>query len=119
MVGGDPWKVLAVCLLLNRATGTVARRYAWTMFARWPTPDRLANAGPSLERLLAPLGFTSQRPRLLREMSAAFARGSWDRIEDLPGCGRYAADAWAIVIERRRDVEPSDGHLRRYLEETA
>ena len=34
----------------------------------------------------------------------------------LPGCGRYAADSWAIFVEGRLDVSPSDGKLNWYVE---
>lgn len=35
----------------------------------------------------------------------------------LSGCGRYASDSWAIFVEERRDVEPTDGKLKWYLQE--
>ncbi|KKK75781.1 hypothetical protein LCGC14_2870280 [marine sediment metagenome] len=34
----------------------------------------------------------------------------------LPGCGKYAADSWAIFMEGRLDVEPNDGKLNWYLD---
>jgi hypothetical protein len=34
----------------------------------------------------------------------------------MPGCGKYAADSWAVFVEGRTDVEPDDGKLNWYID---
>jgi len=52
-------------------------------------------------------------------MAKAWLQGRptcYDDVLKFPGCGKYAADSWAIFVEGRTDVEPSDGKLNWYLD---
>ena len=53
----------------------------------------------------------------LLSFSRAFLAGSWRRVEELPGVGKYAADAHAIFcLGRWREVTPDDHALKAYHE---
>lgn len=115
-VVGDPWRLLVVCLLCNRSRGELAYPVALELFHRWPTPEAMAAADPDeIEPLVRGLGFGRRRAVFIPRMSAEYVSGDWTRPEDLYGCGRYAADAWAIFVDGRDDVVPTDGHLLRYV----
>ncbi|MFP3947134.1 MAG: hypothetical protein ACLFWG_00255 [Longimicrobiales bacterium] len=115
-IRGDPYRVLLVCQLLNRATGTVARRVLPEVLRRWPTARVMATADPEeLAEALRPLGFPNRRARLLRDMARQMALGWWEHPEDLPGVGPYGADAYAIFVDGRLDVEPEDRVLRAWV----
>jgi endonuclease III len=84
-------------------------------------PGRLASADPSrLHAMLRPLGLWRQRTRSVVRLAETFRDGrrpvTADDVLALPGCGRYAADSWAIFVEGRGDVEPSDRKLRWYVD---
>lgn len=116
-VRGDPYRVLLVCQLLNRATGTVARRVLPEVLRRWPTARVMATADPEeLASVLRPLGLQNRRARLLREMGRQMALGWWEEPEDLPGVGPYGADALAIFVDGRVDLDPEDRVLRAWVQ---
>jgi methyl-CpG-binding domain protein 4 len=118
----DPFWMLVGCILVNRASWSQAEASHEELRRRWPTPFDLAAASPpDVEPVVAQVGFGRQRAaRLVR-----FAR-DWclHRPEDagevlrMHGCGRYAADSWAIFVEGRTDLTPSDHHLAAYLEKS-
>lgn len=86
---------------------------------RYRTPERLALAEPEdLHDLLRPLGLWRQRSSSLVKMAQSWYHPQPETADDvrkLPGCGKYAADSWAIFIENRVDVDPRDGKLNWYL----
>lgn len=115
----DPFWMLVGCVLLNRATWRVAAGVHAALREGWPTAADLAAADPrELAPLVRRLGFGRHRAETLPLLGAAFAarapRTAAD-VAELPGCGRYAADSWAIFVEGRRDVRPTDARLREYL----
>lgn len=63
--------------------------------------------------LLRPLGLQNRRAELLRRLSADYAAGK--PPQDCHSVGRCAMDAWALFVEGRTDVEPSDHFLKPYL----
>ena len=88
------------------------------LLRQMPDAAALASAEPAqLEALLRPLGLHRRRAQTLIDMSRAFLDGSWRRVEELPGVGRYAADAYAIFcLGRWREVAPNDHALNAYHE---
>lgn len=133
------WKVLVCCLLLARTNRAAVTRQAelevepapdpaaagelWQRFLlHWPGPGNVL--GPpraavleQMERQLRPLGFQRRRARLMVELAAAWQRDS-DRIlardldvQELPGCGQYAADAFDLFVRGDLTVRPGDGVL--------
>lgn len=108
---GEPdygWRVLVLCVLLNRAGRAQADRVQRRLFAKWPTPAALAcsAAAPrfAVEAVVRPCGFQSVRARTLRALSEAW-RADADAylqgalpVEWLPGVGPYAADAFRLFV---------------------
>ena len=116
--GDEPWKVLVVCVLLNRTTRRQVDLVRDELFERWKTPEELSGADErELSALLHPLGFYNRRAASLKKLAAAWltADVEKDGVESLPGVGKYAADSWAIFVEKRTDVEPEDKVLIKTL----
>ena len=86
------------------------------LFDHFPDAQALRGADVgALQRLLHPLGMYRRRARLLVRFSAAFLDRPWSCPSQLPGVGRYAADAyWMFCQGRWRDVRPRDYALRAY-----
>ena len=106
-----PWCVLVCCALLNRTGRAQVRPMFEALFDACRTP--LDAARVDLAALLRPLGLQNRRAELLRRLSADYAAGK--PPQDCPGVGEYALDAWAIFVEGRTDVSPSDHFLKPYL----
>jgi hypothetical protein len=92
----------------------------WRLILMW-WPSELNVLGPprrqvldTLERQLRPLGFQRRRAALIVELAdawkshAAAVLAGEMAVEDLPGCGRYAADAFDLFVRRDLSVEPAD-----------
>lgn len=84
------------------------------LFLIAPEPAALLNASPGeVEELLKPLGLQNRRAALLRRLTEDWLAGK--PPEECHGVGRYALDAWAIFVEGRTDVKPTDHFLKPYL----
>jgi len=114
--------MVVACCLVNRTTWEKARLVHSRLKLRFKTPTLLALAEPrDLHDMLRPLGLWRQRSRSLIKMARTWYYLQPETAEDiakLPGCGKYAADSWAIFIQNRSDVEPNDGKLNWYLSKT-
>ena len=113
------WMLLA-CQLVNLTTWEKQARPVHAELMRRHTIRSLAAESPeALHDLLRPLGLWRRRAIIVPRMADAWLRrrpGSYDDVLAFPGCGRYAADSWAIFMEGRTDVEPSDGKLNWYMD---
>ena len=113
-----PWALVVCCILLNQTSRVQVDPVLCRLLRQMPDAAALASAEPAqLEALLRPLGLHRRRAQTLIDMSRAFLGGSWRRVEELPGVGKYAADAYAIFcLGRWREVAPSDHALNAYHE---
>ena len=113
--------MLVACSLVNLTTWAQARGAFEWLRRRYIVPEVLAVASEeSLHCALRPLGLWRRRSRSLVRLANAWLVSppkSYLDVRKLPGCGRYAADSWAIFIEGRHDVEVTDGKLLWYLRE--
>lgn len=114
--------MLVACVLVNRAAWEQAEPVHRRLARLWPTPERLGRATTvKLAFVLRELGFQNVRAARLKAMARAWRarrpRTSRD-VEALPGCGRYASDSWAMFVEGRTDVRPTDGKLLWHLQQT-
>lgn len=111
--------MLVACSLVNLTTWEQARP-ALREVMRRHTIRSLAEADPaSLEDVLRPLGLWRTRAKRLPLMASAWLRrrpACAKDVYEMPGCGRYAADSWAIFLDGRTDVRPDDGKLTWYME---
>lgn len=120
------WKMLVGCVLLNRTRGVAAAPVVHELLERWPAPEFLAVAGPELEELLRPLGLWRQRAATLRRLSSWWFRSGWDRrkrwlpasgerLLEVGGLGKYAADSYRIFVLGDLTVDTDDPILRAAL----
>ena len=94
----------------------VPRWHAW--LERWPTVEALAAAPPAdVIREWQGLGYNRRAIKLHRAAQQVAAHGWPDDLTELPGVGRYTADAVARFAFDR-DVLPVDVNVRRVTERT-
>ena len=121
----DPFWMLVACSLVNLTHWRIAR----PVFD-WMRSEEESNRDPAwflevdwdwLEEHLRPLGLSKRRTDNLIAMARAWIKDRPETrqdIMDLPGCGKYAADSWAIFIEGRTDIVPDDKNLNWYVDKT-
>jgi A/G-specific adenine glycosylase len=115
----DRWAVLVSEVMLQQTqVGRVAG--VWPGFmARFPTPEAMAAAGPG-EVIAAwgRLGYP-RRARRLWETAGQIAANGWPAsLTDLPGVGRYTAEAVAAQVDGR-DAPAIETNIRRVVERRA
>jgi A/G-specific adenine glycosylase len=94
----------------------VPRWHAW--LERWPTVEALAAASPAdVIRAWQGLGYNRRALNLHRAAQHVAAHGWPGDLTELPGVGRYTADAVACFA-LGRDVLPVDVNVRRVSERT-
>lgn len=117
----DPFWMMVACTLVNLTTWRQAKPAFEWLRRSYGTAAALATARPEeLVDAMRPLGLWRRRTTMLPRMADAWLRArprTAEEVLGLPGCGRYASDSWAIFVEGRRDVSPSDGKLAWYLEQ--
>jgi A/G-specific adenine glycosylase len=114
----DPYAILVseVMLQQTQVERVVPRYLAW--LERWPTPEALA-AAPLAEviREWQGLGYNRRAVNLHRAAQSIAAQGWPDDLAELPGVGRYTADA-VLAFAFGRPVLPIDTNVRRVQERT-
>ncbi len=121
MLYTEPFWMLIACCMVNRTRWMQAEPIFHILRSRYPTPEELADAPLlELEAILQHLGLYKRRALSILRFAQAYISDvppytSKDVLE-LPGCGKYAADSFAIFVEGRRDVEPDDVELKTWLE---
>ena len=116
MYRDEPWKMLVICMMLNRTTAKQVDSVRFEFFDRYPTPEALVVADEeSLTKLLRPLGLYNRRASTLKKFAEAWNRGGWKRVSELPGVGKYAEDSWLIFQEGKINIEPDDKELKKYV----
>src|SRR5437867_4373578 len=114
----DPYAILVseVMLQQTQAARVVPRYVAW--LERWPTVDALAGASTAdVLRAWQGLGYNRRALNLHRAAREIAVNGWPDELTELPGVGRYTADAVACFAFGRA-VLPVDVNVRRVLERT-
>ncbi|CAI9117214.1 OLC1v1018563C1 [Oldenlandia corymbosa var. corymbosa] len=112
----DPWRVLIICMLLNRTTGLQASRVINQLFALCPDAQSAAEVDTQdIEKVIQPLGLQKKRAVMIQRFSQEYLGEGWTHVTQLHGIGKYAADAYAIFCTGKWDrVIPSDHMLNRY-----
>ena len=114
----DPYAILVseVMLQQTQVARVIPRWQAW--LRRWPTVETLAAASAAdVIRAWQGLGYNRRAVHLHGAASSVAAQGWPDDLTELPGVGRYTADAVA-AFAFGRDVLPVDTNVRRVLERT-
>jgi A/G-specific adenine glycosylase len=114
----DPYAILVseVMLQQTQASRVVPRYLAW--LGRWPTIEALV-AAPTADviREWQGLGYNRRALNLQRAARQVAARGWPEDLTELPGVGRYTADAIACFANGL-PVLPVDINVRRVQERT-
>jgi A/G-specific adenine glycosylase len=114
----DPYRILVSEIMAQQTQvdRVVPRWHAW--LERWPTVDALAAASVAdVIREWQGLGYNRRALNLHRAAQYIAAHGWPDDLTELPGVGRYTADAVACFA-LGRDVLPVDVNVRRVSERT-
>ena len=114
----DPYAILVseVMLQQTQVARVVPRYEAW--LARWPTIEALADASAAdVIRAWQGLGYNRRALNLHRAGRHVAANGWPNDLTELPGVGRYTADAVARFAHDA-PVLPVDVNVRRVLERT-
>ena len=114
----DPYAVLVseVMLQQTQVDRVVPRYLEW--LERWPTVEGLAAASPAdVIRAWQGLGYNRRALNLHRAARIVAERGWPDDLTNLPGVGRYTADA-VRAFAFGAPVLPEDTNVRRVLERT-
>ena len=114
----DPYSILVseVMLQQTQVARVVPRYLAW--LERWPTVGSLAAAAPAdAIREWQGLGYNRRALNLHRAARLIAADGWPDDLTELPGVGRYTADAVARFAFAE-PVLPVDVNVRRVLDRT-
>jgi A/G-specific adenine glycosylase len=114
----DPYAILVseVMAQQTQVDRVVPRWQRW--LERWPTVDALAAASPAdVIREWQGLGYNRRALNLHRSAQHVAAHGWPDDLTELPGVGRYTADAVACFA-LGRDVLPEDVNVRRIADRT-
>jgi A/G-specific adenine glycosylase len=114
----DPYAILVseVMLQQTQVDRVVPRYRRW--LERWPTAEALAAASPAeVIREWQGLGYNRRAVNLHRAAREIAERGWPDDLTQLPGVGRYTADAIACFA-LGRDVLPVDVNVTRVRERT-
>ncbi len=114
----DPYRILVseVMAQQTQLDRVVPRWRAW--LERWPTADALAAASAAdVIREWQGLGYNRRALNLHRAAQQIAAYGWPDDLTELPGVGRYPADAVACFAHGR-DVLPVDVNVRRVSKRT-
>ncbi|MEP6812439.1 MAG: A/G-specific adenine glycosylase [Actinomycetota bacterium] len=114
----DPYAILVseVMAQQTQVDRVVPRWERW--LERWPTVDALAAASPAdVIREWQGLGYNRRALSLHRAAQHVAVHGWPDDLTELPGVGRYTADAVACFA-LGRDVMPVDVNVRRVQERT-
>jgi A/G-specific adenine glycosylase len=115
----DPYAILLSEVMLQQTqVARVVPRYL-AFLDRWPTVDALAAATVAdVIRAWQGLGYNRRALNLHRAACLIAAEGWPDDLAELPGVGRYTADAISRFAHDR-PVLPVDTNVRRVLERTS
>ncbi len=116
----SPFWLLVACILVNMTNWKQAKPVL-TELRGWYFDETHISLliEEDFYEFLRPLGLWKRRSKSIINLAKAFKANPPVTAEDVlkfPGCGKYAADSWAIFVEGRTDVEPTDKVLIHYLE---
>ncbi|XP_058744304.1 methyl-CpG-binding domain protein 4-like protein [Vicia villosa] len=112
----DPWRVLVICMLLNRTTGAQTKKVLDEFFKLCPDAESCMRVSrDEIQEVIKSLGLQGKRSAMLQRLSCEYLSESWTHVTELHSVGKYAADAYAIFCTGKWDeVEPNDHMLNKY-----
>ncbi|PIA25298.1 hypothetical protein AQUCO_11900005v1 [Aquilegia coerulea] len=114
----DPWRVIVICMLLNRTSGRQVRGVISDFFKLCPDAKTTTEVvTEELEKVIQRLGLHKKRAKMVQRFSQEYLEDGWTHVTQLHGVGKYAADAYAIFCTGKWDrVKPMDHMLNKYWE---
>jgi len=110
------WAHMVAVIMLNQTGRKPVKTVLPEFLHRWPDARSLLAADPDdIKEVIRSLGMYNRRTSTLVKMSEDWL--SWDGkdAKKLHGIGKYGSDSYEIFFNGRRDIEPTDKELRRYL----
>ncbi|XP_040996939.1 uncharacterized protein LOC121242963 isoform X2 [Juglans microcarpa x Juglans regia] len=82
----DPWKVLVICMLLNRTTGSQAGKILLDLFTLCPDAKTATEVpAKEIEKIIQPLGLQKKRAQMIQRFSQDYMGDTWKYVTDLYG----------------------------------
>jgi methyl-CpG-binding domain protein 4 len=112
----DPWRVLIICMLLNRTTGLQAGRVISELFELCPDAKTAIEVpAKEMAKVIKSLGLQNKRAIMIQRFSEDYLSDDWTHVTQLHGIGKYAADAYAIFCTGKWTcLDPNDHMLNKY-----
>ncbi|MQL91141.1 hypothetical protein Taro_023747 [Colocasia esculenta] len=112
----DHWRVLIICMLLNRTTGREVQKVLPRLFLLCPDAETTTKVSEDdIEEIIKHLGLQRKRSKMIKRMSEEYLQPEWTHVTQLHGIGKYAADAYAIFCSGMwKGVKPNDHKLVDY-----
>lgn len=110
------WQHFVGVIMLNQTGRKQVKQVLPEFIHRWPTADSLLAARfDDIIEVIKPLGMYNRRANMLLRMSQDWLNWDGQDATKLYGIGKYGSDSYEIFFNGRRDVNPTDKELRRYL----
>jgi len=118
----DPYSILTAEMLLRKTTAQQVERIYAKFLNKYPTPASLAEADEDeLKKLLKPLGMEHRRAELFKKLGQTIKESynngipkDTQKLLELPGVGRYAANA-VLCFACSKDVPLLDANFIRII----
>lgn len=112
----DPWKMLIICMMLNQTSYKQVNSVKDVFFENFPDPFTfLKTNDEKIIEIIRPLGFYNRRCKLFRKFTEKWVSKECKSIDDLPGIGKYASDAWKVFQEGNINISVEDKELKKYV----
>ena len=114
----DKWKVMLVCIMLNRTNYKQVLPVAEQLFSKYPTIEQMLGANVNeLREILRPLDFYNRRTKMILDfVTHAYMEGiTRHNIRSMPGIGQYAYDCYMILFEGSTECPSKDHALLKYI----
>lgn len=117
-VKDQPWRLLAICILLNQTNGvTQVKPMLADFFDEFTNPWRFLEADEAkVKQFIRPLGFQNIRYNRLVGMTKDWLAGKRPGTDKMYGVGLYAIQSYQIFCQGYLLPDPQDKELRRYVQ---
>lgn len=113
----NPWKMMVCCILLNQTNNKQVRPILESVFGFIPDPNSAIGCDQDkLATIIKTTGFQNVKASRIKKLSQKWVEG-FNKIEDLPGVGKYGKESWDIFVNGKLDIDPTDKKLKKYLED--
>ncbi|XP_022714677.1 methyl-CpG-binding domain protein 4-like protein isoform X2 [Durio zibethinus] len=85
----DPWRVLVICMLLNKTSGNQTRKVLSNLFTLCPDAKTATEvATEEIEKVIESLGLQRKRAEMIQRMSQEYLWKEWTHVTELHGVGK-------------------------------